>query len=364
MERWAVLNAAVEKALDPRAEGGQIPEGVDVGEMMEEWLTRTDPTEKGTSQVILSRMHVEGCVLARTAHLVMEVDERRVQDVVKDCKELEISEEPVDSMGWRELSCALDNLQLNWGRVSCLPGARDLCWKLLARFGFFAAYGFYASDVIGVDVVHDREVLQYEGREGHRLSDLAKVQALDAFFCLFRYLWIMARETPVLPSVPDPEGLTLQRFHFEAATDTYHGATMHDDVHCGAILQYMHRFSGLYHSVSQAVYFHKPTYQRRRAPMKLEDFEEEGRTALDWIPVLQQLYPELVLHHEAVDFRRIYQGGDASKWCWLHAPGRVWLVQGNGDSVTVFWDPKPVRLLALYLSKTDISGIHGIVPRE
>ncbi|EKX36194.1 hypothetical protein GUITHDRAFT_146000 [Guillardia theta CCMP2712] len=334
MLRWSELNAAVEKAMDPNGEGGEIPEGMNISDMMQEWLTQTDPKEKATSEAVLNRMHAQGSVLARMAYLALEVDARKVQDVVPGCKELELSEEPVDAMGWKELSQAMDNVQINWGKVSSLPGVKDLCWKLFARFGYFAGYAFGDGED-GIDIVHDREPCA----DGHRLSDLAKQQALDAFFCMFRYLWLVARQQPVQEQGPE---LDLRTFHFEAATDTYHETTMHDDVHIGALLQYMHRFSGLFHSVSQAVYYHHPTYSRRRAPMSMGALSEEGRSAADWIPVLRQLYPQLQLFYESCDLRTLPPDG----WCWLHAPGRVWLV---GPHTAVHWDPSPVKLLGVYL---------------
>eukprot|EP00960_Hanusia_phi_P058732 763966-Hanusia_phi.AAC.2 len=68
-----------------------------------------------------------------------------------------------------------------------------------------------------------------------------------------------------------------------------------------------------------------------------------GRNAVDAIPVLQQLYPELRLYHEDVDLRALPPG----RWCWLHAPGRVWLVL---PPRRFLWHPSPVCLLAHYIA--------------
>eukprot|EP00960_Hanusia_phi_P020532 605383-Hanusia_phi.AAC.6 len=340
MDRWVDLDLRVERVLSQREQ--DLPEGLDMGALMEEWLAQSNPAEIGDAELILSRMHLMGLVLARLAYLLMEEDDRTVQGIVPGCKELEITDTPIDRMLWRELQSALDNLQINWLKACGQPGVRDLCWKLFASFGYFAAYAVEQGDGCPIDVVHDRQDCP-EARAGSaRLSDMAMIHAMDAFHAMFRYLWLLSKEERVGDDA-DTTLVDLRPHHFEAATDTYHLTTMHDDIHVGALVQYMHRFSGMYNTVSQVVYFHNPVYQRRRAPVSRDDLAAEGRNAADALPALQQIYPELRLFHEDADLSAL----PAADWCWLHAPGRVWLVQPSPRRF--LWNPSPLALLAHYV---------------
>ena len=161
---------------------------------------------------------------------------------------------------------------------------------------------------------------------------------------MFRYLWLRSRAEPVgdAEALQASHPVDLRHHHFEAATDTYYEMGMYDDIHVGALLQYMHRFSGMYHSISQVAYYHNPCYQRRKAPMSQEEMLRDGRTAADAIPVLQQLYPEVKLLHEDMDMSNL----PGERWCWIHAPGRIWLLQPGGS---LWWDPSPLVLVAVYL---------------
>lgn len=341
METWKELNLAVERVL---VHGGELSlrGGMGIEELMESWLTMEDPKAKGDDDMIMNNMQVFGCVLARYAYLVYPEDERKVEDIVPDCVSLVITDEPIDRLLWRGLDNAVVNLQLHWKEAVDNPGVSELCWKLLSRFGYFASYSFDDTDE-SVDDVHAREAVVDGAERVHRLSDVVKMQTVDAFFAMFRFLWFGAKARRVLE-----EGLLrefpvdLRHHHFEAATDTYYEAAMYDDVHIGAVLQYMHRFSGMYHSISQVAYYHHPCYRRRKAPMSREDLDREDITAVDFVPVLQQLYPELEMFHEDADFGRLPR----ERWFWMHLPGRVWLV---GPGWEVWWDPDPLVLVAVYL---------------
>jgi len=327
-----------------------LPEGKSIEERMEEWLETSNPSEKGDDDRIMNDMQILGCVLARLAYLVFPEDERRVQEIVPDCRALVITDEPIDKMLWRALDNAVANLQIHWREAVDNPGVTELCWKLLSRFGYFASYSFSELDE-SVDDVHAREVAMSDCERDYRLSDVVKMQTVDVFFCMFRYLWLRSKAR----AVEDPEALTrlhpvdLRHHHFEAATDTYYSVGMYDDIHVGALAQYMHRFSGMYHSISQVAYYHNPCYQRRKAPMSVEDLLGDNRTAADFIPVLQQLYPEIQLFHEDMDLSALPH----DRWCWIHLPGRVWLMQPGGQ---LWWDPSPLVLVAVYLKNTSQDG--------
>lgn len=339
---WVALNDTLERILS--GEEGVSLEHIDVEDRMDNWLFHWDPVEKGDGDVVLNGMQTVGCVLARLAYLVLDEDDRRVQDIV-DLRDLCICDTAVDKMEWRALRNAIDNLQLHWGKALGMAGVSDLCWKLFSRFGYFAAYSFSELDS-EIDDVHAREIVLNGEERDHRLADVVKIQVIDVFFCMFRCLWLHSRSTEV-PGAGVPAGLELHRHHFEAATDTYYSEAMYDDVHIGCVLQYMHRFSGMYHSISQVAYFHNPNYSRRKAPTCVQDLLADGRTAMDWIPVLQQLYPEISIAHEDVAFGAL----KTDRWAWVHCPGCVFLV---APGWRVLRGANPAVLIAEYLSSVRI----------
>lgn len=338
MDGWVALNETIELLL-AGSEDASLGD-VDVAAKMDDWLFNWDPVEKGDGEVVLNGMQTVGCVLARFAYLVLDEDDRKVQDIV-DLQDLCICDTAIDKMEWRALRNAIDNLQLHWGKALHRAGVSDLCWKLFSRFGYFAAYSFTELDS-EIDDVHAREIDVNGQERDHRLADVVKIQVVDVFFCMFRCLWLQSRSTEVTGSAV-PQGLELHGHHFEAATDTYFSETMYDDVPVGCVLQYMHRFSGMYHSISQVAYFHHPSYARRKAPTCMEDLLQPGRTAMDWIPVLQQLYPEIAVVHEDVSYGALPR----DRWMWVHVPGSVFLV---GPNWRVLRGQNPGVLLMDFLS--------------
>jgi len=358
MQRWCDLERRIGLALE--GDAAQLKEWTESGEsensihaMMEDWLAKSDPAEKGDKHIILNRMHVMGCVLARYAQFVFEEDGRRVQDLLPDCEEAKICETSIDSMSWRELKHTCDNIQICWTRISAKEGVVGLCWKLFSRLGFYLSHAFPngAKDDHATNPINDVDSKCPHGDGYFRLTDIAIMGAVDLFFSLFRYVYV---ERMALP-VPDRkrhllrDPVQIHHHHLEAATDTFYQATMHDDVKVGALLQYMHRFSGMFHSISQVVYYHDPGYRRRKAAGSLEELRAAA-SQMDWIPVLQQIYPELELYHESVNFRDLPR----DRWFWYHAPGKVWLV---APRLRFLWDPSPLVMIGHYVAETTAAKI-------
>lgn len=70
-----------------------------------------------------------------------------------------------------------------------------------------------------------------------------------------------------------PEGsynTGVKTHHVLAAMDDFNNLSMQNDLMPAARLLYMHDFPGMYHAVSQVIYFHNPQYERKRPFQKVK----------------------------------------------------------------------------------------------
>jgi hypothetical protein len=336
--------------------------GVNLADLYRAWVLHSDPGMRCTAVMPLNPMFLQCCLVAKLCHLFNERDERSVQDIVADCKELEILDTPVDEMRWKEYQLTLQSLQLHWTRFAvnpCCPhpALEALLGKMLARLGYFVGHTFEEGGELD-DLQACSRCLHDSSRL--RLCDQQIVYCACALWSMCYSGWL--QENAVLTQIPEGRRVEIEEaikdrvavyhHHIEAGNDSYFTATMYDDIMVGALLQYMHRFSGMFHSVSQVAYFHNPEYQRRRPPEGVEDLLRE-RPAIDKIPTLQQLYPDLELFHEGTSWAQLPRGGGV--WMWVHTPGLVFLVKNqcghDGGDVQrdILWSPDPYELLKIYV---------------
>ena len=67
-------------------------------------------------------------------------------------------------------------------------------------------------------------------------------------------------------SAPDEaeQLIELYNYHREASLDDFYKMSQMADTPFGSVSQYKHKFRHLFHSTSQVVYFHYPSYMRRK----------------------------------------------------------------------------------------------------
>jgi hypothetical protein len=117
---------------------------------------------------------------------------------------------------------------------------------------------------------------------------------MNVFLLLFRVLFLAMHAT----QAPEPQGdlHEIHEFHREASMDRFYELSMRFDLPPGAVLVYMHLFSGMYNSVSQVVYYNFPQYERRKQ-MVLADLNKGIYNVFTMAPLLE-LEPILVgLHY-------------------------------------------------------------------
>ena len=115
---------------------------------------------------------------------------------------------------------------------------------------------------------------------------------LNILFVLFRLLFLQRNAiiVPVIQAGTYP--FAIETFHIEASVDDFHMLGMYVDLPAGCLLEYKHSYSGFYNNVSQCVYRHFPSYQRR-TPVSITDIVLQTASDLSLIPSLKQIYPEI-----------------------------------------------------------------------
>eukprot|EP00960_Hanusia_phi_P018629 549722-Hanusia_phi.AAC.3 len=376
MHKWLGLNARIENVLNKRSDTLEVSQymlmnKMDFNGLLKSWILKTDPVTKCTSAMPLNSMCLQACVIARYCYLVSQTnedDKRSVQDFFPECKELELFDVPIQELNWKQFLQNFQNIQLNWAKFALNPCAhnrrlKQLLISMMGRFGFFTAWTFKENEELNDPQACERST---NIPDQYRLCDQQVVYISSGLWCMFYSVWL--QKNAVLSTLPEEyretieeaikDGVAVHHHHVEAANDTFFTATMHDDIMVGSLLQYMHRFSGMFHSVSQVAYFHNPGYQRRNPPDSVESLmsREQPRPAIEKIPTLQQLYPEIELFHEVSHWDQLPK--DPKKWFWFHTPGLVFLVRNRGyhclrkDEVVrdILWNPDPYELLKIYVS--------------
>jgi len=361
---WKDLDACALRSLN----AGSLSEldrfmeehGLCLADLYQAWVLYSDPAMKCTSLMPLNPMFMQACLVAKLCYLYQPRDEMTVQDIIQDHKELEILDTPIDMMSWKEYQLTLQNVQLNWTKFAINPCCANhplqlLITKLFSRLGFFLSYTFSEDDE-GCpldDLQACTRCPDYENRL--RLCDQQIAYCSCLFWSICYSSWL--QENAALTQIPEEKRVDIEEaikdktavyhHHIEAGNDFYFTATMYDDIMIGSLLQYMHRFAGMFHSVSQVAYFHNPEYQRRRPPEGVEDLLRE-RPAIDKVPTLQQIYPDIELFHESTSWDQLPK--EEKRWLWVHTPGLVFLVKnGSNGSRDILWNPDPYELLKIYI---------------
>jgi hypothetical protein len=133
---------------------------------------------------------------------------------------------------------------------------------------------------------------------------------INIFFVLFRLLFLQRHTIAVPKIVKDVTGcypFAIEGFHLEAGVDDFHLLGMYFDIPPGCLLEYKHSYSGYYNNVSQCVYRHFPSYQRRRQ-VSMSDIVSEDASDLSVVPALKQIYPEIEFAFEDHHFYREIAG--------------------------------------------------------
>ena len=179
------------------------------------------------------------------------------------------------------------------------------------------------------------------GKGGHTWTFSRIRHQMALFLMLFRMVELVRLAKLPRKDLPLHE---IHEFHREAGMDKFYELSMRYDLPPGAVLVYMHMFSGMYNSVSQVVFYNYPNYQRR-VQLDLEKLNEGIHGAFTMAPLLEMEPDVEVVCEEALV---VPAPGDSyaekGKWRVILICGTVFMLSPNGK---VFCDKNVKRLFAL-----------------
>lgn len=318
--------------------------------LLRTWLEQQDPTAPtetfnlhGSDVIAFNEMHVTGIALC---HLLYETMPRFLRDV--DWKNeldtfyplLVLSDRAPESMLCRDVVDSVAALQAQFTQIvqfhpsigfrAAFDVGRFGC-ALLRRIGYFVSHEQAADTSL---LTHDSGLLSSVTRttdgEWTCIEEHTLVSCLDALHIILNLADILIRaEFLQAPAHPDP-ALDVFSHHREASLDDFYTHSMLADLRPGQIVQYKHRFKHLFHSISQVVYYHTPSYIRLvQAP--LADLTLPDAAHVNLLPLLLQIHPEIPTITETT-ISSLSSAAHASPFRWLHVSGFVCLVHRDRRS--------------------------------
>ena len=205
----------------------------------------------------------------------------------------------------RQLRDALEDLQLHWGlHTSDWDSAISVLDALFARFG---ALNMRPQ-------VHD-DLAAIEPETPLRMGNAAIRRFVVTFCVLYRHAHLETNCEDHDEAMPPQD--CVQGFHVQAGLDKFYEHAMFSDLPPAARIVYKQDFAGMYHCVTQVVYFHFPDYARERQ-ISLEEIRT-GKSHKNCLSAALELHPDVPVVMED----GIWQKG----WNWmLVSGGNVFLI--------------------------------------
>jgi hypothetical protein len=264
----------------------------------QEWLWETDL--HAPLCPLFNRSHLLGLLIARHRALHQPCDVR-----LGECLPniVHASKRTCD-LTLRQLRDAIEDVQMHW-EEHCKhgDGVVDVLDALWVRFGTLNL-----CPQVGLD-----DLASVDPENPTRMSN-ATIRRFTALFCvLYRHLDLEDR----CECIECPFDFEIEKFHVQAGLDTFYEHAMYADIPPASRITYKQDFAGMYHSITQVVYFHYPDYARKRQ-VSLEQIVA-GTSHLHCLSVALELRPDIPVKMEDDLW--------AKGWNWsLLSGGKLYLV--------------------------------------
>jgi hypothetical protein len=295
--RWSAFFHMLSK-LNQDLEAGRATLGE---ESWNEWLWGSDPHAALCPN--FNQCHLLGLLIARyRATFQPESMAVRLHDslpmIVHGSK-------VISDLTLRQLRDVLEDLQMHWDlHMLDWDKALAVLDGLLARFGALNL----------VPQAHD-DLASIEPETPLRMGNAAIRRFTVTFCVLYRHAHL--EMTCVEHDTPCEPELSVQTYHVQAGLDIFYEHSMFADLPPAARLIYKQDFSGMYHCVTQVVYFHFPDYARKRQ-QSLDEIRAGG-SPVNCLSVALELHPDIPVVMED----EMWHSG----WNWmLVSGGKVYLI--------------------------------------
>lgn len=303
----AISSSSALGTLNRTFESGGNPDG-----LWDEWVWHSDLHERVSAQYPLARSHLLGLlVLRQRARLQPELMHLRLNELFPHIVHGSV---PVSDLSLRQTRDAAEDLQMHWAEYADDERLTRALDALSTRFGQIAMRGDpKLSDPLSVDPLTNA-------------LTAPAVRRFTSLFCvLYRHLALSAAAEDEEgeggeAAAPDPLGNELQAYHVHAGLDDFYRHAMFADIPPAARILYKGDFQGMYHCVTQVVYMHFPSYERRRQ-IDLDRLRT-GRHLINALSALLQMCPEDA--HLVYEDETLRPGWN---WVLLSGGGALYLVQ-------------------------------------
>jgi len=277
--------------------------------MLLSWITEFDRSEHAKGDSLLNDMHVVGMGMCSAFARFKQSSSENYNLVEALCHfadRIVLCEDAISEMSWQQIADVVTTLQIEFhtlfepkkrGGFSCCVKMQRLVIELMARLGFFLSRTWRRTNTeeeeVSLDVAHG--VFDIDADGWQRVRDDSVVQVLDGLHAIAAGSWLIL----AAQSIPGKQDklVDLQNFHREASLDDFYEISQIADTPMGAITQYKHKFRHLFHSTSQVVFYHYPTYSRRKQ-LSMDDLQAADAEPIALLPLIMQAAPTIPIIHE------------------------------------------------------------------
>ena len=246
-----------------------------------------------------------------------------------------IQDTSLSKMTWGETQDVVMSLQIEFMKLfvfdseegyGCYVDIYTILSMLMAHIGFLESHkwkepsagGNVAPDSVSgsIGVLHGVVDVDEDGWEHVREENMVFV--LDALHSMINAtnLLISAKAVPTPDNMPqrDDNANFIFNHHLEASLDDFYDLSMIADCPVGSILQYKHKFRYLFHSVSQVIFFHYPSYERQKQ-IPLLKLQEVQAPHINLLPLLAQVKTDIPILTEHTGLGNRLRHAE-TEWSW------------------------------------------------
>ena len=323
------------------------------------WCRSFDAGTQPDPKTQLNAMHVVGLKLSSDMHCMSlpGYDEYNLTDRLGLETPLPFEQALVSELSWQQLVDLMSTMQLEFKKIMIWDDMMGyhtrfcfifLIKCLLKRVGFWTRHSWRRASG-----EHDHDVLDgtlnVDDKGWHVVSVPSIVHLMDVLH-VFTSLCNSLISATVVHNDDAHNLVKLHPHHHEASLDDFYLNSIVSDTPVGSVVQYSHRFQFLFHSVTQVVYFHWPSY-RRSLQLPLEEIRKRDASPQSLLPILLQIDPSITVLHEHTG---ALLSSPENTWAWINVAGFYGL-RGPQDQLFVARD---LRALLLHHEALTLSTRH------
>ena len=274
------------------------------------WLTKFKRTESVNKKTGLSDAHVVGALIC----IVLEKHSSTLDSWTAGAHDEDapsavfVHDTAIKDMSWRELTDTMSALQISFHKLVFWDEQEGYCFEadvktialtLMSRAGFWLSRKWKDDvDVSTAKIDLLDGTFSFDDDGWVNVSTSAVVHFLDAAQAMLSFYRILSGAHVVHASdVADCPAIELFNHHREASLDTFYEISMVSDCLPGSITQYFHKYEYLFHSISQVVYYHWPSYHRK-VQLSIETLNSAEAPGFHVLPLLCEIDPDIPVLYE------------------------------------------------------------------